>query len=91
MGQDSSSLCQEGNDDACSWILFVLVLATQKCHLPRVVSRAAPDRQEHRHPCLLTNKWLPAASEQEECSKTWMVGVHMSPQCLLQAPGPPAQ
>lgn len=76
MGQDSSSLCQEGNDDACSWILFVLVLATQKCHLPRAVSRAAPDRQEHRQPCLLTNKWLPAASEQEECSKTWMVGVH---------------
>lgn len=74
VGRDSSSLCRGGSDDACSWILFVLVLATQKCHLPRAVIRAAPDRQEHRQLCLLTNKWLPAAPEREKCSKTGMVG-----------------
>lgn len=50
VGRDSSSLCRGGSDDAFSWILFVLVLATQKCHLPRAVSRAAPDRKSTGSP-----------------------------------------
>lgn len=78
-----------GYDDACSWILFVLVLATQKCHLPRAVSRAAPDKQEHRQPCLLTNKWLPAAPEGEECSKDGWLGCTQAPVPVTSS-SPPA-
>lgn len=74
----------------------MLVLPTQKCHLPRAVSRAAPDKQQHRQPCLLTNKWLPAWSRRNAAKHGWLgctqapsASYNLQPPCMVTLTSPP--